>query len=139
MATVTMDYDSRTKARLRVKLDNGVEAGIFIDRGKVLKQGDLLSSEQGDIVRVKAAPESVSTVRAGSEKDLLTACYHLGNRHISLEIGSGWLRYLQDHVLDEMVRYLGLSVTHEIKPFTPQSGAYQAASHHHETGHVHAH
>ncbi len=135
--SVTLDYDARTRGRLRVTLDNGQEAGIFISRGKVLKHGDILSAQTGERVRVIACDEAVSTVTACHFNDLLLACYHLGNRHVSLEITDSYLRYRQDHVLDEMVRHLGLNVIHEHAPFSPESGAYQASAHHHGGTHAH--
>lgn len=137
--TLTLDYDSRIKSRIRVTLDNGIDAGIFLERGMVLKQGDILSSQTGDMVMIQAANEAVSTVYAKGKQELLLACYHLGNRHVSLEISNDRLRYQQDHVLDEMVQYLGLTVVHEIAPFSPESGAYQGGGHHHGNGEHHAH
>jgi urease accessory protein len=136
--TLTLDYEARTKSRQKVQLDNGMDAGLFLERGRVLKQGDILSSETGDTVKVLAAAEAVSTVYADTPKELLLACYHLGNRHVSLEIREDRLRYRQDHVLDDMIYHLGLVVVHDLVPFMPESGAYQAGSHHHGHGEHHA-
>jgi len=127
--TLTLCYEARTKSRLLVTLDNGVEAGLFLERGVVLKQGDILSSEQGTSVMIIAAREEVSTAHGSTQKMLHLACYHLGNRHVSLEIGDGWIRYQNDSVLDAMVRHLGLTVINEMAPFAPESGAYQFGSH----------
>lgn len=141
--TLTLDYEARTKSRLLVTLDNGTKAGLFLERGVVLKQGDILSSKQGNSVMIKAAKEKVSTAHGSTQKELLLACYHLGNRHVSLEIGEGWIRYQHDHVLDDMVRQLGLRVINEIAPFAPESGAYQSGVHqpqtHKENYHDHLH
>lgn len=133
--TLTLSYEERTKSRLRVSLDNGADAGLFLARGIVLKEGDILSSELGETVLIKAAKENVSTVNGNTQKELLLAAYHLGNRHVSLQIGDGWLRYQHDHVLDDMVRQLGLFITNEMAAFAPESGAYQAGGHSHDGAH----
>ncbi len=112
---------------------------MFLERGTILRDGDLLLADDGRVVEVEAAPESVSTVQADDPRQLARACYHLGNRHVALQIGAGWLRYQHDHVLDDMVRGLGLEVRSELAPFEPEGGAYvsHAASHGH--GHTHSH
>ena len=141
--TLTLCYEARIKSRLLVTLDNGTKAGLFLERGVVLKQGDILSSKQGYSVMIKAAGEKVSTAYGSTQKELLLACYHLGNRHVSLEIGDGWVRYQHDHVLDDMVKQLGLTVINETAPFAPESGAYQSGVHQHhahkENHHDHLH
>jgi len=134
--TLTLPYELRQKSRLRANLDNGDEVGLLLPRGTVLRGGDCLKSETGEVILVRAAEEVVSTV---SEKDptlFARACYHLGNRHVPLQIGAGWLRYLHDHVLDDMLQGLGLQVTCERAPFEPEAGAYGGGHHHH---HDHAH
>ncbi len=112
-------------------LDDGREAGLFLDRDAGLKEGDLLSDGKGLRVRVIAAPETVSTAACDDPRLLARACYHLGNRHVALQIEPGCVRYLHDHVLDEMVRALGLEVTVEQAPFEPEPGAYAGGQHHH--------
>lgn len=133
--TLTLPLEQRVKSRLRVTLDNGVEAGVFLDRGPVLREGDLLAADDGFTVLVRAAPERVSTVTCDNPLTLARASYHLGNRHVPLQIEPDRLRYLHDHVLDHMLRGMGLEVTVEDAPFEPESGAY--GDHHH--GHDHAH
>ncbi|MBM3103783.1 MULTISPECIES: urease accessory protein UreE [Pseudomonas] len=131
-ATVTLTLDTRIKSRVRVTLDDGREAGLMLERGQLLRGGQLLSDEQGiEAIRVVAAAEPVSTVRCADPLLLARASYHLGNRHVPLQIDSGLLRYQHDHVLDEMVRGLGLQVTLEQAPFEPEAGAYQSAPHSH--------
>ncbi|NIP73884.1 MAG: urease accessory protein UreE, partial [Gammaproteobacteria bacterium] len=130
-ATLTLRFEQRTKRRLRVTLDDGREAGLFLDRDAGLKEGDLLSDGKGLRVRVIAAPETVSTAACDDPRLLARACYHLGNRHVALQIEPGCVRYLHDHVLDEMVRALGLEVTVEQAPFEPEPGAYAGGQHHH--------
>ncbi len=136
--TVTLDVDSRIKSRLRVTLDDGREAGLMLQRGHLLRGGELLSDANGTLViQVLAAPEAVSTVRCTDPHLLARAAYHLGNRHVPLQIEQGLLRYQHDHVLDDMLRGLGLEVVAEQAPFEPEAGAYQSAPHGHSHGHDH--
>ncbi|MNJ55921.1 Urease accessory protein UreE [compost metagenome] len=131
-ATLTLTLDTRIKSRVRVTLDDGREAGLMLERGQLLRGGELLGDEYGsEVVRVLAAPEQVSTVRCSDPLLLARASYHLGNRHVPLQIDAGFVRYQHDHVLDEMVRGLGLQVTVEQAPFEPEAGAYQSAPHSH--------
>ncbi len=136
--TVTLVRDLREKSRLKVTLDDGREAGLFFEKGTSFQDGDLIVSDNGEVlVEVKAADETVSTVVCDDSLQLARACYHLGNRHIPLQIDAGVLRYQHDHVLDEMVRGLGLEVKTEQAPFEPESGAYSAGSHGADSGHHH--
>ena len=132
-ATLSLPIDQRIKSRLRVTLDDGREAGLFLPRGQVLRGGDLLESVDGLIVQIVAAAEKVSTVHSQDPRALARVCYHLGNRHVPLQISAGWARYQHDHVLDEMVAGLGLEVIVELAPFEPEGGAYlsSAKGHHH--------
>ena len=133
-ATLTLPFEQRQKSRLRTRLDNGEEVGLFLPRGTVLRHGDRLRAANGRVVEVRAAPETVSTARTDDPLRLARAAYHLGNRHVALQLGPGWLRYLHDHVLDGMVRELGLEVVCEQAPFEPEAGAYGGGHHH---GHDH--
>ena len=141
--SVTLPLELRIRSRVKVTLDDGREAGLFLPRGSVLRDGDLVSSLDGIIVEVRAAPETVSTVSSTDPHLLARACYHLGNRHVALQIEPGFVRYQHDHVLDDMVRGLGLHVVVEQAPFEPEPGAYgdyghaPGQGHHH--GHMHAH
>jgi len=96
----------------------------LLPRGTVLRDGDRLRAVNGLVIAVQAAAESVSTARSDDVTRFARVCYHLGNRHMPLQIGPGWLRYLADHVLDKMVEELGLTVVHEQAPFEPEAGAY---------------
>lgn len=139
-ATLTLPLDKRIRSRQRVVLDDGTEAGVFLERGQVLHDGDLLSGADGaTIVRVRAASERVSEVRCENPLLLARACYHLGNRHMPLQIGNGMLRYQHDHVLDDMLRGLGLEPVFVEAPFEPEPGAYggSAQGHAHQHGHSH--
>jgi urease accessory protein len=131
-ARLVLPFDQRSKSRLRAMLTTGEEVGVIVERGSVLRGGDLLLAEDGRVVQVVAAEETVSTARTDDMQLLLRAAYHLGNRHVALQIGRGWVRYQHDHVLDDMVRGLGLSVTVEEAPFEPEAGAYGAAHHAHD-------
>ncbi len=135
-ATLTLPFEERQKRRLRTTLDDGNEAALLLPRGTVLRQGDLLKADNGLIVEVHAAMEEVTTATTKDFHTLARACYHLGNRHIPLQIGDNFVRYLHDHVLDDMVRELGLDVHLEKTPFEPESGAYQT-SHGHDNRHNH--
>ena len=131
--SLTLPFDQRQKSRLRVTLDNGDEASLILNRGVVLRHGDLLRSSCGEVVEVRASLESVSIVHEPNSHLLSRACYHLGNRHVPLQIGDGSLGYLHDHVLDDMVRSLGLVVVHQEASFEPESGAYKNDSKHQHT------
>jgi urease accessory protein len=132
ISSVTLTYDQRVKSRLKVELDNGDPAGLFLPRGSILNHGDKISAETGEVVSVRAANESVSTVLVRDPLLMARACYHLGNRHVSLQIDAGFIRYQHDHVLDEMIAVLGLPVICEQAPFKPEAGAYHGngRSHH---------
>lgn len=136
--TLTLAMDQREKSRLRTRLDSGVEVGLFLPRGTRLRSGDCLRAVDGTVVVVRAAAETVSTVTASNPLQLLRAAYHLGNRHVPLQVEITRLRYLHDHVLDEMVRGLGLEVWVEEVPFEPEAGAY-GGGHHHAHDHTHDH
>lgn len=122
--SLTLPYELRVKSRFRALLDNGEEASVVLPRGSRLKDGDRLRSATGFVVKVKAARETVSTA-AADPLLLARACYHLGNRHVPLQIAAGWVRYQQDPVLDEMLLSLGLRLKVEKAPFQPETGAYR--------------
>ena len=135
-ASLTLPFEKRQKSRLRVSLDNNQEAALMLERGSVLRHGELLRAENGLVVEVRAANEKVAVISREDSFLLARACYHLGNRHVPLQIGGGWLRIQRDHVLEEMVQSLGLFVKHECTPFEPESGAYSGHSIH---SHSHPH
>ena len=137
--SVTLPLDLRIKTRQRVTLDSGEDAGIFLEKGAVLRGGEKLQSEEGLVVEIIAADEQVSSVYIDDALALAKAAYHLGNRHIPLQIEAGVLRYQHDHVLDEMVQGFGLVVTVELAPFEPEGGAYQSGAHAHGSHGSHSH
>jgi len=134
--TLTLPFEKRQKSRFRAQLNTGEEVGVMIERGSVLRNDDCLKSKDGTTVKVISANEEVSTVHCDSAFDLARAAYHLGNRHVPLQVGSTWLRYLHDHVLDEMVKGFGLTVNYESAPFEPEIGAYHKG-HGYSHGHHH--
>jgi urease accessory protein len=140
--SLTLPFEDRQRSRLRVTLSTGEQAVLDLPRGGVLRGGDLLRLSDGRVVGVIAAKENVSTARSGLPRALVRAAYHLGNRHVPLEVGEGYLRYLHDHVLDAMLRDLGLSVSADLASFEPEAGAYASAGrtgagHHEHTHHQH--
>ena len=130
--SLTLPYELRVKSRFRALLDNGEEASVVLPRGGLLQDGDRLRSAAGFVVKVKAARETVSTAISADPLLLARACYHLGNRHVPLQIAAGWVRYQQDPVLDQMLLSLGLRLKVEQAPFQPETGAY-GPRHAHET------
>ena len=130
--SLTLSFDQRVKSRLKVTLDKGEAAGLFLPRASLLLDGTQIRAESGEVVEIRAATESVSTASVEDPLLMARACYHLGNRHLALQIGEGFLRYQHDHVLDDMLRGLGLSVICEQAAFQPEAGAYDGKSHAHE-------
>ena len=135
--TLTLPFDLRQKSRLRTYLDNGEEVGLMLPRGEVLRHGDCLQAEDGTIIRIHAAKEQVSRIKSDNRLLLQRVCYHLGNRHVPLQISETWISYQQDHVLDSMVRSLGLEVSHVQQAFEPEAGAYHGHSQQQDHAHQH--
>ncbi len=122
---LALTAEERTRSRYRLKSPEGQEFGLHLPRGTILHEGDLLTSDTSEpIVRIVARSEPVMTVTAKHSLDLLRAAYHLGNRHVPLEISLDYLRLSPDPVLHSMLIQLGVEVSEEIGPFYPESGAY---------------
>jgi urease accessory protein len=143
---VSLSFDLRQKSRIRVTLQSGVEAALYMQRGTILRGGDFLQADSGEIIEVIAADQAMMKVTATTPKALTRAAYHLGNRHVPLEIGDGWLKLETDSVLKDMLLGLGVQVEELQAPFEPESGAYAAGGGHHlhhddehSHDHVHAH
>ncbi|MBB2932205.1 urease accessory protein UreE [Paraburkholderia silvatlantica] len=134
--TLTLPYDARCRSRLAATLDTGEEVGVVLPRGTVLRDGDMLVADDGGLVRVIAAPESVLRVRAPDRLTLTRAAYHLGNRHTPVEVGADELRLEADPVLEDMLKRLGAQVERVQLPFQPESGAYSGQG---GGGHRHGH
>ena len=142
--TVELDWDVRQKSRFDATDSSGRALGVFLPRGQVVRGGDVLVAEDGSLIAVKAAPQAVLEVRAcaehGTPLDLLRAAYHLGNRHVQLEVQPDHLKLEPDHVLADMLRQRHLIVTETQAAFEPEAGAYAATgAHGHEHGHAHGH
>ena len=133
--SVTLDLQQRVKSRLKARSDSGESIGIFMERGNVLEHGDLIRDKDGYVLEVIAAPETLSSIYVDDPLLLARACYHLGNRHVELQIKKTSIHYRHDHVLDDMIQSFGLDVTIESLPFQPEKGAYNS----HTTSHSHSH
>jgi urease accessory protein len=133
---VTLEHAERQKSRGLLRLDDGTEAALILERGTGLRHGDRLLADDGVVVAVEAAREALSIVTSSDPLDLMRAAYHLGNRHIPVQIEALRLAYLHDHVLDDMVRELGFHVAFAAERFEPESGAYGGREGH---GHAHLH
>lgn len=142
-ATVELDWDVRQKSRFAATDSTGRELGIFLPRGTVVRGGDVLVAEDGSMVRVVAAPQAVLRIthctQHGTPFDLIRAAYHLGNRHVPIELRPDHLQIEPDHVLADMLRAMHLIVTAQQAPFEPEGGAYAAGGHGHGHGHGHEH
>ena len=142
-ATVELDWDVRQKSRFDATDSLGRHLGVFLPRGTLLRGGDVLVVEDGSMVRVLAAPQSVLRISAcpshGSPFDLTRAAYHLGNRHVPIELKPDHLKIEPDHVLADLLRAMHLIVSTVEEAFEPEGGAYSAATHagHHHGGHDH--
>ena len=130
--TLTLAFDQRQKSRLRARLASGEEVALLLPRGTTLRGGDLVGASDGRIIEVIAEPERVLHIECGTPVALARAAYHLGNRHVPLQVGDGWLRIAADHVLADMLSNLGATVTLIEAPFEPEAGAYSGGHHHHD-------
>jgi urease accessory protein len=131
-AELVMSFELRQKSRLRTQTTTGEEAGLFLPRGNVLRDGEFLEAEDGRIVKVTARLETVLQIGCPDPVQLARIAYHLGNRHVALQIGPGWLRIANDYVLRQMVEGLGAVAVVIDAAFEPETGAY--GGHHHQGG-----
>lgn len=128
--TLALTAEERTRTRHRFETEDGQPIFVRLPRGMVVQEGDILLDEMsGNLLRIVVKPEPVLTVTAQTLLDLLKAAYHLGNRHVPIEMATTYLRLSPDPVLRTMLEQLGLAVKEEVMPFQPESGAY---------GHSHA-
>ena len=141
-ARIELDWDTRSKSRFDATDSAGRHLGVFLSRGSVVRGGDVLVAEDGSLVHVQAAPQPVLRVtpcaQHGTALDLPRAAYHLGNRHVALEVRADHLQLEPDSVLADMLRAMHLIVTELQAPFEPEGGAYAPGGHaHHGHGHEH--
>jgi urease accessory protein len=127
---LVLPFDLRQKSRQLVRLESGEEAALQLERGTILRGGDCLQGDDGRVIKVLAAPEPVLLAACPTSRELVCAAYHLGNRHVPIQVGDGWIRLEDDHVLHKMLLGLGARVSREIAPFEPEAGAY-AGGHRH--------
>ena len=126
-----LTFDARCKSRLLLRLADGEHAALIVERGKVLRNGERVRIEDGREVEIVAADEPLLEAVGDDPLLIARAAYHLGNRHVAVQLMPDRLRFLADHVLGEMVARLGLAVTPLVAPFEPEGGAY---GHHHAHG-----
>jgi urease accessory protein len=144
-ASVELDWDLRQKSRFEATDSTGRQIGIFLPRGTVLRGGDALVAEDGSLIKVIAAPQTVLRITScsshGSGFDLIRAAYHLGNRHVPIELKPDHLKIEPDHVLADLLRAMHLTVVEVNEAFEPESGAYASGghTHGHTDGHGHDH
>ena len=147
-ATIELDWDVRQKSRFDTTDSQGRQLGVFLPRGTVVRGGDVLVAEDGSLVRVLAAPQAVLRIthcsQHGTPFDLTRAAYHLGNRHVPIELKPDHLKIEPDHVLATMLRAMHLTVQEIQDAFEPESGAYAShgshsphGGHHHGSAHDH--
>lgn len=128
MGQLKLPFEQRQKSRLRAKLESGEEVALILPRGNILRGGDRVTATDGRIIEIVSAPEKLLHIESSA---LAKVAYHLGNRHVPVQIGEGFLRIAEDHVLEEMLRQLGARVSHVEAPFEPEAGAYGGAHHDH--------
>jgi urease accessory protein len=144
-STIELDWDLRQKSRFEATDSAGRSIGVFLQRGTVLRGGDVLVAEDGSLVKVWAAPQRVLRIthcqNHGTPFDLIRAAYHLGNRHVPIELTPSFLQIEPDHVLADMLRAMHLIVNEVDEPFEPENGAYATGGHapgaHAHHGHEH--
>ena len=128
---VVLDFEARCKSRLLVTLQSGAQAALVVERGRMLRGGDRVALADGRTIEIVAADERLLEASCDDPLVLAKAAYHLGNRHVAVQIMAGRLRFLDDHVLAQMVAGIGLKVVPVIAQFEPEGGAYGA---HHAHG-----
>jgi urease accessory protein len=141
-SSVELDWDVRQKSRFEASDSAGRQLGVFLPRGTVVRGGDVLVAQDGSLIKVMASAQAVLKITAcsshGSAFDLIRAAYHLGNRHVPIELKPEHLKIEPDHVLMEMLRAMHLTVQEVTESFEPESGAYAQGGHAHSS-HSHSH
>ena len=124
MDRLELPFERRQKSRQLARLASGEQVGLVVDRGRIMRGGDVVKTVDGRDVEIVAAKEKLAHIEA---EDLARVAYHLGNRHVPVQVGKNFLRIAEDPVLEDMARKLGARVTHVEAAFEPEGGAY-----HHE-------
>ena len=133
--SLELPFEQRQKSRLHAKLASGEEVALMLPRGEILRGGDLVTASDGRIIEVVAQVEKLLHVECADAQALARAAYHLGNRHVPVEVGAGYLRLGADRVLEEMLKGLGAKVSAIESAFEPEAGAYGGGHQHGEMGH----
>ena len=133
--SLELPFEQRQKSRLHAKLASGEEVALMLPRGEILRGGDLVTASDGRIIEVVATVEKLLHVECEDARALARAAYHLGNRHVPVEVGAGYVRIGADRVLEEMLKGLGAKVSHIEAAFEPEAGAYGGGHQHGEMGH----
>jgi urease accessory protein len=129
--TAHLSFEERSKSRLLLRLDSGAQAALVVERGRLLRGGDRVRTLDGREVVIIAAEESLLEVSSDDATAIARAAFHLGNRHVAVQVMANRLRFLNDRILEDMVKGLGLEVRAVRAPFEPEGGAY---GHHHAHG-----
>lgn len=135
---LALPFDRRERSRFRAVLDSGGEIGVILPTGSLIRHGDRLLLDDGRVVEVVAEAERLMEAVVGDARLAARVAYHIGNRHVPVQVGDGWLRLLPDHVLRAMIEGLGVDVRDVIAPFEPETGAYghsHVHHHHDDQGH----
>lgn len=123
---ITLSSNIRLKNRIKIILNNGKKAYILLRKRNFIFHGDILSDDQEkEIIKIIAAKEKISSIYSDNILSLLKVCYHLGNRHVSLQIKKNKISYITDYILDDLIKKMGLKISHELSIFEPERGAYE--------------
>ena len=128
MDRLVLTFEQRQKSRLRVRAESGEEVALMLERGRLRRGGERVAAADGRVFEIVSAPERLLHIECDA---IAKVAYHLGNRHVPVQVGEGFLRIAEDHVLEEMVKRLGARVRHVEAPFEPEAGAYEGEGHHH--------
>ena len=134
-----LPFEQRQKSRFKAQLASGEEVGVILPRGEILRGGDLVTASDGRVFEVIAQPEALLDIHCKNTQELARIAYHLGNRHVAVEVGEGYLRIAHDHVLERMLAGLGAKLSHVNAPFEPEAGAYAGVGHEHGAAKIHDH
>ncbi len=134
-----LPFETRQKTRFKAKLASGEEVGVVLPRGEILRGGDLVTASDGRVIEIVSSQEKLFNVEAGKGENLARIAYHLGNRHVPIEVGEHYLRIAEDHVLERMLEGLGAKITRLTAAFEPEAGAYGGMGHEHGAAKIHDH
>jgi urease accessory protein len=139
--TVLIDYDRRHRRRILLSTESGAEVLLDFPHAVRLRHGDGLVVDSGGVIRVCARPEPLLEIHAHEDGELVRIAWHLGNRHLPVQLLGDRIRIRADHVIADMVEGLGGHVEMIEAPFDPEAGAYApgATHHHHDDNEPHHH